>query len=128
MPREFGRKQRVAELVRRELAVLLAKEINDPRMKGVTVTDVEVSPDLKHARVYVTSMPGRADKHLSERELLAVLKRAAGYLRRQLGTHVDLKQTPSLSFFYDHSIENGIRMDKLIDNAVLSDQKPRSGD
>jgi ribosome-binding factor A len=120
MPREFSRTRRVAELVQRELAKLLANQINDPRIGFVTVTSVELSKDLKHAKVYVTRL-NQEDSSASKEQLLTALTHASGFLRRELSHDLNLRVSPTFSFFYDTSIENGNKLSKLIESAVHPD-------
>jgi len=119
MPKEFSRPRRVAELVQRELANLLTSQVHDPRIGFVTVTGVELSKDLKHAKVYVT----RLDQQHSapdKQQLLTALSHASGYLRRELSRELNLRVSPTLRFFYDTSIERGNQMSKLIEGAMHS--------
>ncbi|MFZ5502617.1 MAG: 30S ribosome-binding factor RbfA [Pseudomonadota bacterium] len=113
----FARRDRVAQQIQRELAELLRLEINDPRVKLVTVTDVEVSGDYSHATIFFTRLDG---KHA---EALQGLERAAGFLRSQLARSLKLRIMPQLHFSYDESVERGSRLSQLIDQAVDSDQK-----
>jgi ribosome-binding factor A len=111
------RLRRVADQIQRELAGLVRGEVKDPRVGMVTFTGVEVSPDLAHAKVFFTSLgdtEGRA-------ATLAGLERAAGFLRSMLGARIKLHNTPELHFVYDESVESGIRLSRLIDEAVASD-------
>lgn len=113
----FARRDRVAQQIQRELAELLRLEINDPRVKLVTVTDVEVSGDYSHAKIFFTRLDG---KHA---EALQGLERAAGFLRSHLARSLKLRIMPQLHFSYDESVERGSRLSQLIDQAVDSDQK-----
>lgn len=117
MPRDFSRSERVAAQLRRELAQLIQQEIKDPDVGFLGLSDVEVTRDLAHARVFVTVFD-------SERaaETLKALKRAAGYLRRRLGQEMRLRTVPELHFVHDSSVETGQRMDRLIDEAIASDR------
>jgi ribosome-binding factor A len=121
--RGFARSDRVSEQIRRELADLLRFHLKDPRIAAklmlVTVTDVEVTADYAHAKVFYTSM---ADKEANT-VIDHGLKRSAGFLRRELGRRIRLHQIPELHFIYDASIENGARLSQLIDEAVESDRK-----
>jgi ribosome-binding factor A len=114
MPKEFSRTQRVAELIRRELAVIIAREIDDPRMRFVSVTAVQVSKDLRNAKVFVTQMKTDDDSTVDVRSL----QKAAGFLRRQLASVLSLKNVPALTFVYDNSIERGVDLSRLIEKAV----------
>lgn len=124
--RGFARSDRVSEQIRRELADLLRFHLKDPRIAAkltlVTVTDVEVTADYAHAKVFYTSM---ADKEANA-VIDEGLKRSAGFLRRELGRRIRLHQIPDLHFVYDASIENGARLSQLIDEAVESDRKLNS--
>jgi len=117
MPREFSRSERVSGQLRRELAVLIQREVKDPRVGFVSVSDVEVTRDLSHAKVYVTVF--EEDKAL---ESIKALKNAAGFLRRRLGQELRMRTVPELHFHHDASVETGTRMDELIASAVASDR------
>jgi ribosome-binding factor A len=118
MPREFNRSERVSGQLRRELATLVQREVKDPGVGFVSISDVEVTRDLAHARVYVTVF--EEDK---ARASIDALKRASGYLRRRLGQELRIRTVPELHFFHDDSVETGTRMDELIANAVASDKE-----
>ncbi|MCK6391933.1 MAG: 30S ribosome-binding factor RbfA [Azonexus sp.] len=119
-PRGFQRSDRVAEQVRRDLADLLRTELKDPRVGMISLTSVELTPDYAHAKVYFTTL--NAD-HLPEIEL--GLKRASGFLRRELGRRIHIHTLPELHFIYDNSLERGSSLSQLIDQAnQLSDQTP----
>lgn len=118
MGRQFSRGQRVAEQVKRELADLIRLEVKDPRVAFVTLTDVEVTPDYAHAKVFYTTLAGEA----ALPGIAAGLKRAGGFLRRELGRRIRIHTLPELHFVYDASIEQGSRLSRLIDEAVESDK------
>ena len=118
MPKEFSRSQRVVEQIRRELAELLRTEVKDPRVGFITLTDVEITPDYAHAKVFFTSMLGEEKVP----EMLIGLRRASGFLRRELGRRVRIHTTPELHFVYDKSVEEGSRMSRLIDEVVREDE------
>ncbi|MEO8305544.1 MAG: 30S ribosome-binding factor RbfA [Betaproteobacteria bacterium] len=120
MKRHSQRAQRVAEQIQRELAQMLRDDVKDPRVGRVTITAVEVSPDLSHAKVFVTHLAGR--EHAAE--AIEALSRTAGFLRTELGHRMNLYSVPQIHFAYDDSIESGMRMSQLIDEAVASDHKP----
>lgn len=123
MPKEYSRSQRVKEQILRELAELIRLEVKDPRVGFITLTDVEITPDYAHAKVYFTSMTGEAELA----ETLAGLRRASGFLRRELGRRVRIHTTPELHFHYDKSVEQGSRMSQLIDQVIREDAV-RGGD
>lgn len=114
MPREFSRTLRVGEQLQRELAVLIQQEVKDPRVGMVTVSAVEVSKDLSHAKVFVTILGNSGDAQDS----VKALNHAASYLRRELGHRIALRTVPALQFVYDASVERGARLSSLIEAAV----------
>ena len=122
MPREFNRSERVSGQLRRELAQLVQHEVKDPRVGFVSISDVEVTRDLAHAKVFVTVF----EEDQAARSIEA-LNRAAGYLRRRLGQEMRIRVVPELHFIHDASVETGARMDELIANAVASDRGPEGG-
>jgi ribosome-binding factor A len=111
------RLRRVEGEIQRELSDIVRGELKDPRVGMVTFTGVEVSPDLAHAKVFFTSLGDPAAREAT----LAGLVRAAGFLRSMLGARIKLHNTPELHFVYDESVESGIRLSHLIDEAVASD-------
>ncbi len=116
----FQRSDRVAEQVRRDLADLIRTELKDPRVGMISLTDVELTPDYAHAKVFYATLNS---DHLEEIEI--GLKRAAGFLRRKLGKRIHIHTLPELHFVYDSSIENGANLSLLIDQAnAISDQTP----
>ena len=118
MKKDGNRPLRVAELIKRELAVLIPRTLDDPRTHQATLTYVEVSPDLKSARVYFTLLAGAA----AAEPVLVSLKRAAGHLRHELAGRVALRIIPELRFHFDTSVERGDRLARLIDQARREDQ------
>lgn len=116
MAREFSRTSRIGEAMMRELALLIQHDLGDPRVSMVTVSHVEVTADLKYARVYVTRLTGFDSAEAAE-ECLAGLASAAGYLRRSLAKRVKLRVMPELQFHYDKTLEHGFYMDELITKA-----------
>jgi ribosome-binding factor A len=118
MTKGFARSERVAEQIRRELAELIRLEVKDPRISLVTLTDVELTPDYAHAKVFYTSLAGA--EHAAE--IAQGLQRASGFLRRELGRLVRIHTLPELHFVFDESVERGSRLSQLIDAAVQSDR------
>jgi len=118
MPKDFPRSHRVADFIQRELAELIRTEIKDPRVSSmVTVSSVEVSPDLGTAKVHYTIMNAEP----GEREATdKALKNAAGFLRRKLAPRINTRSVPQLRFYYDDSIEHGAHMSALIADAVAT--------
>lgn len=114
MPKEYSRSSRVAEQIRRELAELIRLEVKDPRVGFVTITDVEITPDYSHAKVFFTCLKGAE----AAEEIAIGLRRASGFLRRELGRRVRIHTTPELHFVYDPSLERGSHLSALIDKAM----------
>lgn len=112
MPKEYGRNRRVADLVQRELAVLIQRELGDARLGMITVSTVDVSPDLKNARVYITSIGSEAEQD----EIVQILNERAAHFRHELAKAVVLRGVPKLQFIFDTSIERGSRLSALIDS------------
>jgi ribosome-binding factor A len=110
MAREFSRTNRISEVMMRELALLIQHDLADPRVSMVTVSHVDVTSDLKYARIYVTRLSG-FDSEEAAKECLAGLNNAAGYLRRALAKRVKLRIMPELQFRYDTTLEHGFYMD-----------------
>jgi len=114
MPKEFQRSRRIGELIQRELAEMIASEMNDPRVALVTIVAVDVSPDMRVADVRVSGLGSNEQTEAA----LGALRGAAGFLRRALGRRVELRVTPELRFHRDTSIEKGVALSNLIDRAV----------
>lgn len=117
-----NRRRRVAELLKRELAVLIQQELNDPRIQGVTLTATEVARDLSSAKVYFTC-------HANTRSVnpcTTALNKAAHFLRRQLMDRLALRGVPRLRFYYDESIERGTALSSLIDSARSQDKQNKA--
>ncbi|HQU49269.1 MAG TPA: 30S ribosome-binding factor RbfA [Casimicrobiaceae bacterium] len=117
--RHTPRSARIGDEIQRELMTLLRDEVKDPRVGRVTVTHVEVTPDLSHAKVLVTDLAGREQAAGT----VAALSRTAGFLRSELARRLSLYTVPQLTFVYDDSIEAGMELSQLIDRAVAEDRK-----
>ncbi len=112
------RMERVNTQFQRELSELILREIRDPRLdEFVSVTEVSVSPDLRYARVYVSSMGGQE----KQAQILAALSSASGFLRSELAKKIRLRRMPELHFQWDNSIEKGDRILRLIDEVSHND-------
>lgn len=117
----FSRADRVSEQIRRELGELLQFEVKDPRVKFVSITDVELTPDYAHAKIFFTALQP-AEKIP---EIARGLQAATGFLRRELGRRVRIHTNPDLHFVHDGSVARGAELSRLIDEAnALSDQTP----
>ena len=111
--------ERVNNLIRREISELIQYGIRDPRLDSfVTVTEVSTSPDLKYAKIFVSSMSGKQE----EKNILEVLNSAAGYLRTELAAKIRIRRVPELSFHWDDSLEHGDRILRIIDNLNQEDK------
>jgi len=109
------RLERVNHLIREEISELLQRQVKDPRLGGlVTVTSVSTSPDLRHAKVYISIMGEEQEK----REALEAFNTASGFLRKELGTRLRMRCNPVLSFHRDDSIEQGTHILQLIDQVT----------
>jgi ribosome-binding factor A len=109
-----SRMRRVDEAMRAVLSDAIAKELKDPRVGFVTVTGVQTSPDLRHARVYVSVLGDEATRSAS----LEGLRSAHGFLQRRLAAELTLKHTPALTFAYDDSVDRGMRISQLLDETA----------
>ena len=122
----FSRKDRVSEQIRRELAELIRTELKDPRVGMVSITDVEVTADYAHAKVFFSTLAGKDQLP----EVKAGLQRASGFLRRELGKRISIHMTPQLHFVFDQSLERGADLSKLIQEALAisasSEQTPET--
>jgi len=120
MPREFSRSRRVAELIQREMAALIQRFIQDDEVGLITVSSVDVSPDLKNARIYFTCMENTTDiQHIEKR-----LNEHAGQFRYELSHSLTLRSVPRISFAYDYSLERANKLRSLIDSLHID--KPDS--
>jgi ribosome-binding factor A len=119
MPREFNRSDRVAQLVKRGVAGLLSTEIDDPRVRMVTITDVEVSRDMRHANIFVTSVETATGDQ--QKSMMLALDKASGYLRHLLAGRLDLRRCPELHFEYDYSVQRGADLTALIESVTTED-------
>ncbi len=109
--------RRVDEAMREVLSDAIAKELKDPRIGFVTVTGVKTSPDLRHARVYVSVLGDEPERAAT----IEGLRSAHGFLQRRLSTQLTLKHTPSLTFEYDESVDRGMRISRLLDEIHLQE-------
>jgi len=113
------RSERTGKLIQREISALLEREVSDPRLiRLISVTEVTLSPDLRHAKVFVSTMGSEINKE----DMLAGFNNASGFLRKELASKLKLRYTPYLSFHYDDSIERGARLTKLIGEIAPTDE------
>jgi ribosome-binding factor A len=119
-----SRARRIGDQIQRELAGLIRLELKDPRVGMITLTGVDVSRDYAHAKVFFTLL---GSEH-SARETERALEHAAGFLRTHLAHRLRLRVVPHLHFVYDASVERGVRLSKLIEDAVRPTSAARDGD
>ena len=117
------RQRRVSELVHRELSVLLMFQARDPRLANVTITGVQVTPDLLQARIHFSVLGGEDE----EQEALKALGHASGFLRTELARRVRLRFVPELAFELDESAKYGRRIDELLDQLGAADSAETEG-
>ena len=117
MPREFSRSERMAELLRRELAEIVRDEIKDPRLGFITFTEVRMSRDLSHAVIYCSVLNSE-----DQAESIEVLNRAVGFIRKEVARRIKARIVPTLKFAIDDSIIRGEAMDSLISKAMQNDK------
>ena len=104
MPKEYNRSERVADFIKREIALLLQRELRDPRISNVNINAVVVSRDMSTAKIYAT--------------FFEVLNGAAGFIRTQLASQHSMRSTPKLRFYFDDSVRQGEHLSNLIDRAI----------
>lgn len=121
MAKEYSRTQRVADHLQRELAGLIQHAVRDPRLGMVSITGVDVSRDLGHAKVYYTLM--EADSGAEAEQATEVLNNAAGFLRSELSRDSSMRSVPRLRFYFDNSVGRGRYMEDLISRASAADRK-----
>ena len=120
---DYKRTDRIGALMQREISDILQRQIKDPRVGFCTVTHVEVSSDLRHAKVHVSIM-GDETQHQSS---MAGLKNAAGFIRREIGQRLSLRYTPEIRFIRDKSVDYILTVDKLLKEIETEDGKGIKG-
>ena len=126
MSREFKRSDRVAQELKKEVAVILQREVKDPRIGMVTVSDVEVSRDLAYAKIFVTFLFDY-DQEAIVQEMKG-LEKASPYIRSLVGKVMRLRIVPELRFIYDESLVEGMRMSNLVSNVIREDEAKHKED
>lgn len=126
MAKEYSRTQRVGDFLKRELSTKIQFEIRDPRVGMVSITDVEVSRDMAHAKVFITVLGKETEEEA--KESIEVLNKAAGFLRSQMARMSNARTTPKLRFFFDSSVVRGQHLSNLIKTAVSEDQSRYDND
>lgn len=115
--------ERLNEQIKRELTDILRQKVRDPRLGVVTVTDVQTTPDLDHARVYLAALGDEAEKQRS----LEGARAAAAYVRSELGRRLHIRRVPELMFELDRSLEHAMRIERIL-SEVLPEDEAESGD
>jgi len=126
MSRVSTRVDKVADLLKKEIALLIQSEVRDPRVGMASVTGVKVSKDLAHASVYVTLL-GKSNAEEAQ-EGIEALNKASGFLRSMLAKEVSMRITPKLKFIYDDTLAKGQHMTSLIDEALARDERDHQQD
>lgn len=116
MPKDYPRGRRIADQIQRELSEIIRMDLKDPRVGLITITDVEVTQDNEHAKVFFTALGEPVQQEAAER----ALNHASGFLRSALAKVMKLRTVPQLRFNYDVSVERGVRLSNLIDEAIAS--------
>lgn len=119
MPAEFSRTQRLGGQIQRDLAMLIQRELKDPRVGMITINDVSLSKDLGYADINVTVLVPHDDETRIV-ESLKILNEAAGFLRSELGRGLKIRKVPHLRFHYDDSLKRGAEINALIHQALAS--------
>ncbi|KAA1150017.1 30S ribosome-binding factor RbfA [Pseudoalteromonas sp. FUC4] len=117
--REFSRTDRVAQQIQKEIAVILQREIKDPRLGMVTVSAVEVSRDLSYAKIFITVFNTQDED--AAKQSAKVLNEATGYIRSLLGKRIRARIMPELKFVVDNSLMEGMRISNLVDSIIRED-------
>lgn len=129
MPADFSRSRRVGELIQRELATLLTREVKDPRLALISITAVDVTRDMGLAKVFYTIIDTNIDDASFSEHKVQVqqgLKKASGFLRYELGQRIKLRVVPNLDFRYDESVMRGAQLTQLIDDAIADDEERKT--
>ncbi len=123
MNKEYARFDRLAQQMQQEMALILQRDIKDPRLHTmITVSDVNVSKDLSHAKIYVTFLGLDADKVALN---LQILNDASGFIRSLIAKRIQARIVPTVRFYFDKSLDEGIRMANLVETVRRSDEQKR---
>jgi ribosome-binding factor A len=119
----MGRPDKVSHAIKKEVSLIIHDELKDPRLGFVTITDVEMTPDLREARIYF-SVLGKEEEHKNTKE---ALDSALGFIRRLIGQRIKLRFVPEISFREDRSSEYGARIEEIL-NQIKEKDEPRPSD
>ncbi len=114
------RQEKVAELLKTEVSRIIQREMKDPRLGFITVTDAEVSKDLRHAKIFISVMGNDEQKD----ETLGILQRASSFIRSEFGRHASMKVLPEITFKLDTAVEHGARIFELLQEVRHESEKP----
>ncbi|MFW5873112.1 MAG: 30S ribosome-binding factor RbfA [Bacillota bacterium] len=117
-----NRKRRLSELLKEEISDIILKEVKDPRIGFVSVNDVELSGDLRHAKIFVSVIGDQTERD----DTMDGLKKATGFIRKLVGERITVYHTPELVFKYDDSIEHGIHISNLIKEVRKEEKEAKS--
>ncbi|MCU4676745.1 30S ribosome-binding factor RbfA [Catenovulum sp. 2E275] len=125
MARDFSRAERVAQQIQKDVAQILQRDLKDPRIGMVTVSAVEVSKDLAYAKIFISALLQEDEK---AQAAVKQLNESAPFVRSVLAKSMRMRVVPSIKFYLDTSVNEGLRMSKLVDDAIASDnRKAKSG-
>ncbi len=119
---QFSRKERVQEEIKREIANILRRDVKDPRIGFISITDVDISDDLSFVKVYYSTL---SDNKLEE--VKSGLDKATGYIRSEIGKRIRLRVTPEISFRYDDSLKRGARIMELLSEVEKNESGETDG-
>jgi ribosome-binding factor A len=125
MAKAFSRTQRVAQELQKEIAIILQREIKDPRLGMVTVSGVDLSRDLVYAKIFVTFLNDQEQQQIDQG--IRILNDAVGFIRTLVGKAMRLRVVPQLTFVYDNSLVEGMRMSNLVTDVVRKDNQRHNG-
>jgi len=123
MNRPSQRARQIADVIQHQIAALIRKEVNDPRLQQVTITSVDVAPDLSNAKIYFT-----LTDVTKLNEVNKAFAKATGFLRSRLANHIDLRYVPNIRFMFDESMERGSKISELIEKALSEDKRLKGDD
>lgn len=126
MAKTFNRSKRVAQGLQKEIAIILQREVKDPRLGMVTVSDVNISRDLAYAKVYVTFLNDNGIEEIEKK--MQVLNDMSGFVRSLVGKVMCLRIVPEIIFLYDSSLIEGMRMSHLVSNVIHKDKQRQRGE
>ena len=121
MPKEFAINRKVEVKIQRILSELISLKISDPRLKNIIISEVKVNKDISTAKVYFLVL----NKKVKSKQINLILKKATGYLKKEMSAKLDLKKLPNLTFIYDTKEQDALYINKLIDKTIMNDQKSK---